>query len=586
MKGRRLALGSLALSALSTLAAAQEVPSGAVDPFVHVDGARFVSEGARLRFVGANVAVMHGRAHRDALETTLDAVQADGLSVIRVWALGEREDGAPEWTRDYAFRVGEAGWIDESFAHLDHVLDAARARGLRVIVVLANRWADYGGVPQYLRWVGAPFDADAPEGVARTELGAFFRSEAATAQYLAHVERVVSRTSARTGVPYRDDPAIFAWELFNEISAERRDAADLEALLSRAASRVHALDPHHLVSAGHVGYVRASERRTWLEVSRLPGIDFADAHAYPAEYDRVRDLGELDRFVDDHVALAHGLAHRPLVFGEMGFRVRQRSLGRSRAALFDRFLTHAGEAGVDGVLAWSYAPSADPAGSHTILADHADADSRRVRAVLADHAHTLASHIVEGATEPTVDVATRLWDPTRVLRGTGHTGRADRTGTITLRPRDFTTLRFEAGGRWPAPVPHVYGSGFGYVEFRFTAPRRLGAVLRLSMRASSELPGQGQGARPDDGSRVRVAIDDVPLGTIDVPPDDGVGRVVTLEAPIDEALRAALVRPGTHVLRFSVDDDDEARGLCLYESTAELEGLLRLSFPREPTVPP
>jgi hypothetical protein len=85
---------------------------------------------------------------------------------------------------------------------------------------------------------------------------------------------------------------------------------------------------------------------------------------------------------------------------------------------------------------------------------------------------------------------------------------------------------------------------------------------------------------------VRVAIDDVPLGTIDVPPDDGVGRVVTLEAPIDEALRAALVRPGTHVLRFSVDDDDEARGLCLYESTAELEGLLRLSFPREPTVPP
>ena len=106
------------------------------------------------------------------------------------------------------------------------------------------------------------------------------------------------------------------------------------------------------------------------------------------------------------------------------------------------------------------------------------------------------------------------------------------------------------------------------------------------MRASSELPGQGQGARPDDGSRVHVAIDDVALGTIDVPPDDGVGQRVELEVPIDDALRAALARGGTHVLRLSVDDDDDARGLCLYERTTELDGALRLSFPREPTLPP
>jgi len=41
--------------------------------------------------------------------------------------------------------------LASSFAHLDRVLVAAWARRLRVIVVLANRWSDYGGFPRYLR---------------------------------------------------------------------------------------------------------------------------------------------------------------------------------------------------------------------------------------------------------------------------------------------------------------------------------------------------------------------------------------------------------------------------------------------------
>ncbi len=65
------------------------------DDFIRVEGAQFVLRGAPLHFLGANVAVMHGQAHRAAMECVLDAVRDEGLTVVRVWALGERASDAP-----------------------------------------------------------------------------------------------------------------------------------------------------------------------------------------------------------------------------------------------------------------------------------------------------------------------------------------------------------------------------------------------------------------------------------------------------------------------------------------------------------
>jgi mannan endo-1,4-beta-mannosidase len=578
----------LALAA-STAAGAQEayVDSGirhAPQPFVRAIGDHFVREGGVFRFVGANVAVVHGQAHRAALAATLDAARGDGLEVIRVWALGEREAASPDWTRAYAFRIGEDGWVEESFVHLDHVLAEARMRRLSVIVVLANRWGDYGGVPQYLRWAGEPFTA-APDGVARTELGTFFRSERARSLYLAHVERIVSRTNTVTGVAYRDDPTIFAWELMNEISCERRDAADLASFVSSSARRIHALDPHHLVSAGHIGYVTAAERRTWREIVGLPEIDYADAHAYPIDHDRTRTVAELDAFVDDHAMLAHQRLHRPLVLGEVGFPIGRRALGLRRAALFDHFLDHADQAGVDGSIAWMYATIADPVGAHTIAID-ARRD-RSVRDVLAERARAIGQWTVEPSW-PAGDAP--LWDPSHTIEGTHRVARS-RGDNVTIAPDAFADARFEVVGRYDGgAIAHVYGGDHGWVEYHFRAPREISAALTISMRASSELPGRGEGAHADDGSTVRISIDGHAIGSIAVPPDDGLGRQVTLDATLDEVTQAAIAEPRVHTLRLEVDDDDAAHGLCLYGAatghepldeaiTAELPGRIELSFP-------
>lgn len=581
--------------------------AGAVAPregFVRVDGNRFVIDGAPFHFLGANVAVMHGRPHREAIERTLDAVQADGLRVIRIWALGERADDAPAWSRDFAFRVGEEGWIEASFEHLDRALAEARERDLRVIVVLANRWRDYGGIPQYLRWAGVPFDESQPGAPSELELARFWDCARCDELYQAHAARVISRTNALTGIPYRDDPTILSWELVNESSAPARSASSLVAWTQRMARFVRALDPDHLVAAGHIGYERASARSTWLAVQRLPEIDYCDAHAYPAAYDRVTSIDALARFVDDRVQLAHHVARKPFVWGEFGFgTVRHRVHGVPRARWYDAFIRASHRDGVAGALVWTYVPYEDRPREHGIHPDGEGARrTRDVRAVLARHARRW-TRVPPAETNPALGEAvgeTPIFVSDREARGTARAHDGWDGDRLAIPVGGFRRARFEAVGVFrEGAIEHVWGEGRGWVRYRFRGPRGAAPIarLRLRLRGSSELPGRGAGASTQDVSRVRVSIDGVDLGTLDLPVDDSLGRWV--ELAVDDAALVAEVfaRPrAAHTLALEVVPGVGAEGLCLYgeatgreplppEVAAELPGALEIVLERaEPPV--
>ena len=568
---------TLSLAVAPIAARAQDEP--VVGAFVRVEGTRFLAGEEELRFVGANVAVMHSRQHREAMERTLDSVRADGLSVIRVWALGEQPDGAPEWARDYAFRIGEEGWIESSFAHLDRVLVAARERGLRVIVVLANRWSDYGGVPQYLRWAGVPFDATAPFGLSELELARFYDCTTCEQRYRAHARRVIERVNSISGIAYRDDPTILAWELANELSARRRDAASLVRWTRESARFVRSLDPRHLVSAGHIGYARASERATWLEVQRLPEIDFCDSHAYPIQQGTVRTPGELQRWIDDRVQLAHHVVGKPIVWGELVFTTRERRLlGVPRALWYDLFLTRSHRDGVEGALVWTYVPRSEHLGDHAIHPDGDEGDAadrtRDIRRVLARHAarwrvdpprernRALSPERGERPLFPMERHIRRARAPHASWRS------AEGHRVLSIPARAFSEARFEAVGIWAEPpVPHLWGSGGGDVRFPVLLPRGRGVPARVvvRMRASSELPGHGSGATTDDVSYARVSLGDVELGEVVLPVDDGHGSDVSIELADPDALaRLARVRGSSLDLRITIDGERGAAGLCVY----------------------
>jgi mannan endo-1,4-beta-mannosidase len=566
------------------------------DPFVRVDGARFVLAGKPFRFVGANLAVMHHPRNRDGAEELLTEAARDGVRVARIWAFGEGAAGALPWQKDFfLFRAGPTGWIDAASEHLDRVIAAAGRVGIRLVVTLSNNWADYGGVPQYLRWSGqwraGSFGAE----------DRFYEDGRARAAYRAHVERLVGRTNRITGIPYRDDPTILAWELMNESQVSGTAAAKARrAWIVDMARLVRSLDPNHLVSAGVSLYRLTRERREWVAVCALPEIAFCDGHLYPEQTLPGGGGGTatggggpaaaLERAVDDFVEMAQHRVGKPFVLGEFGITGGEGGLwrGEPRAVWIRRTLDRLAFDGAAGGLLWIYQPAGTAVGGHAVVIG--DPGSEDVRTALRAAAAALAAAPVEGGSNPALG------------RGSGTTGDADE-GLATLHTEvsgnaariPFLELAPGSGGRqgrggawraearWDPPrfdrafweaagvyaggaLEHAWGTETGWFEFAFETPVGVAAQpspARIVVRArvSSEFPGAL--APPDGVSTFSVTLDDLPLGTVLAPRDDGRGRWVTIRSADPGALRAAAT-PGRHRLRFTVADGPRAHGLCLY----------------------
>lgn len=352
--------------------------------FVATEGGAFVLGGHPVRFVGANAALVHGEVTREASAETLSAMSAGDLRVARFWALGET-DRQQAWARSSAFRTGPDAWVEESFEHLDHVLARAREENVRVIVVLGNRWRDHGGLPQYARWAGIPPRYD---NLMPAELVATLDSARVRELYFAHIERVVSRVNSVTGVAYADDPAIFAWEVFNEASASTCGAQRaLVSFLGAAAERIRAHDENHLIAAGHIGYNSQQSRRFWREIHELDWVAYADTHGYPQNLlvaDRPERFGD---WLSDRAVLAREIG-KPLVVGEVGIPREW----RDREEWFRVFFERANEEGVGALLPWIVRPheeSRDDA--HGIWATGPRAaESAGLRALLAQTSKSFA----------------------------------------------------------------------------------------------------------------------------------------------------------------------------------------------------
>lgn len=345
--------------------------------FVETEDTSFVLGGHLVRFVGANAALVHGEATREASAETLSAMDDGDLRVARFWALGEtdRQEG---WARSSAFRTGPEAWVEESFEHLDHVLARAREENVRVIVVLGNRWRDHGGLPQYARWAGIPPRYD---NLMPAELVATLDSARVRELYFAHIERVVSRVNSVNGVAYAEDPTIFAWEVFNEASASTCGAQRaLVSFLGAAAERIRAHDDRHLIAAGHIGYNSPQSRRFWREIHELDWVAYADTHGYPQNLLVADTPARFGDWLSARASLARDIG-KPLIVGEVGIP-REWS---DREEWFRVFFERANEEGVSALLPWIVRPheeSRDDAHGIWTTGPRA-AESEALRALLA-----------------------------------------------------------------------------------------------------------------------------------------------------------------------------------------------------------
>lgn len=108
-----------------------------------------------------------------------------------------------------------------------------------------------------------------------------------------------------TGVEYRNDPTIFAWELMNKSQAPLWRS---EHWTSAMSAYVKSPDPHHLVSS--------CEDALHMADFVVPTIDFVTGHAYPLYLGITPE--QYDLLITDRCRLA-GQYHKPVVLEEFGY---------------------------------------------------------------------------------------------------------------------------------------------------------------------------------------------------------------------------------------------------------------------------
>ena len=162
---------------------------------------------------------------------TLDQMK---LRVVRLWNLPIREPqmsggknvAAPSWH----YVQGPGQFNEESFKVVDNLFALANKYGVRVIFDFTAEAGDYlGGIGTYA----------AHRGKKRTE---FYTDLQLKEDFKATIRYVLTRTNTITGVPYRDDKSVLAWQFGNEMHSAPT------TWLAEMAVFIKTLDTNHLVS--------------------------------------------------------------------------------------------------------------------------------------------------------------------------------------------------------------------------------------------------------------------------------------------------------------------------------------------------
>lgn len=180
---------------------------------------------------------------------------------------------------------------------IDFLIAEAGKRRLRLVIAFLDFWAYTGGAQQIRAWYGSQ------------DKSTFFFNDPRTKQdYRTWVSHVLRRVNPLTGLAYRDDPTIMAWELMNEGNA-RPEALRL-AWTAEMSAYVKSLDPNHLVSSGHAN---VTEKISDLSI---PTLDFGTWHGYPLYYKLT--AAQFNQTITEFCQLA-ARAQKPVLLEEFGY---------------------------------------------------------------------------------------------------------------------------------------------------------------------------------------------------------------------------------------------------------------------------
>ncbi|XP_073028783.1 mannan endo-1,4-beta-mannosidase 2-like [Primulina eburnea] len=312
--------------------------------FVERNGSQFIVDGRPFYFNGWNSywmmdnAVDISRKHR--IREILQAGAKMGLTVCRTWAFN---DG------DYnALQISPGRFNENVFRALDHVIAEARRYGIRLILCLVNNLQAYGGKSQYVKWA---WEEDV--GLSSSN-DSFFYDPTIQHYFKNYIKTVLTRKNTITGIEYRDDPTIFAWELINEPRCMTDKSGDtLQDWIEEMSTFVKSIDRKHLLTVGLEGFYgpKSTKRLTvnpewwasdvgtdFIRNSKISTVDFASVHIYPDHWSHDQRFESKLKFAAkwtlSHIEDGDKELKKPVLFTEFGLSKENKDFDHSQRERF------------------------------------------------------------------------------------------------------------------------------------------------------------------------------------------------------------------------------------------------------------
>ncbi|KAL5713107.1 mannan endo-1,4-beta-mannosidase [Ranunculus cassubicifolius] len=294
--------------------------------FVKTSGTHFVTnENRPLYLNGFNAYWLMQFASNpsDKAKVTMTLQQASsyGMNIARTWAFS---DGGSN-----PLQITPGSYNENMFKGLDFVVSEAKKYGVYLILSFANNYADYGGKRQYVQW-GRDHG-----GQNLNSEDDFYTNPLVKNYYKNHIKTILTRINTITGVAYKDEPTIFAWELMNEPRCQSDlSGRVLQDWIREMAGHVKSIDRNHLLEIGMEGFYGETmpERKgvnpgyqvgtDFISNNQIPGVDFATIHLYPDQWvpgssDQVQ-MAFVDKWVQSHIEDTNSVIRKPMVIAEFG----------------------------------------------------------------------------------------------------------------------------------------------------------------------------------------------------------------------------------------------------------------------------
>jgi mannan endo-1,4-beta-mannosidase len=274
--------------------------------FVNVSGTNFTLNGEPFYFAGANAYYLWYRPNT-IVDEALEDIVAMNLTVVRTWGFCDGTQ-CDQDTGGYAFQSSAGSYKASTFQKFDYILNKSKSLGIRLIIPLVNNWNDFGGMNQYVTWCGLPHH------------DYFYNSSCAKDNYTNYVNYFLNWQNSITGVKYKDDPTILAWELANEPRAQTNTSGELaRAWIEEMSNYIRSIDSKHLITTGEEGWWgNENEGVNFTKNCLVGNISYCSFHYLGDQWNGGWSYDQMISWVENHINMSHNSTiGKPVVLGEV-----------------------------------------------------------------------------------------------------------------------------------------------------------------------------------------------------------------------------------------------------------------------------